>query len=236
MIKAITFDLWNTLLEDKDFTKHRINSLSRILSVEGFQIPKNDLLTAYRSASDHYREIWEINHRHLHVDRRVEYMLKQLEIELTDNVKLSIIEEFTEAFSVDPPAFKEDVKEVLESLRENYVIGIISDTGVTPGSIIRGHLRRCGVLKFFSSTAFSDEVGFCKPDSRVFEKALRELMIRPDEAVHVGDLLRTDVAGAKNVGMKSVWLSNESNMRYIDCTSDYVIKRLSELLDILDQF
>ena len=236
MIKAITFDLWNTLLEDKDFTEHRINSLSRILSVEGFQIPKNDLLMAYRSASDHYRNMWEINHRHLHVDRRVEYMLKQLEIELTDDVKLSIIEEFTEAFAVDPPAFKEGVKEVLECLRENYVMGIISDTGVTPGSIIRDHLRRCGMLQFFSSTVFSDEVGFCKPDSRVFEKALRELMIRPDEAVHVGDLLRTDVAGAKNVGMKSVWLSNESNMRYSDYTPDYVIKRLSELLDILDQF
>ncbi len=236
MMKAITFDLWNTLLEDKDFTKHRINSLLRILGFEGFPIPEKDLLSAYESASDRYRRMWEIDRRHLHVDRRVEHMLKQLGVELTDEVKLSIVEEFTEAFVVDPPAFKEDVREVLESLGEHYVMGIISDTGVTPGSIIREHLRKCGILRFFSSTVFSDEVGFCKPDPRVFEKALRELKVRAGEAVHVGDLLRTDVAGAKNVGMKAVWLSDKGDVGHIDCAPDYVINRLSELLVVLDKF
>ncbi len=236
MMKAITFDLWNTLLEDKDFTKHRINSLLRILGFEGFPIPEKDLLSAYESASDRYRRMWEIDRRHLHVDRRVEHMLKQLGVELTDEVKLSIVEEFTEAFVVDPPAFKEDVREVLENLGEHYVMGIISDTGVTPGSIIREHLRKCGILRFFSSTVFSDEVGFCKPDPRVFEKALRELKVRAGEAVHVGDLLRTDVAGAKNVGMKAVWLSDKGDVGHIDCAPDYVINRLSELLVVLDKF
>ena len=236
MMRAITFDLWNTLLEDKHYTEYRIDSLSRILGVEGFQIPKEDLLTAYRSATDRYRRMWEINHRHLHVDKRVEHMLKQLEIELSDDVKLSIVEEFTRAFTVDPPSFKEDVKEVLERLGDYYVMGIISDTGVTPGTIIREHLERTGILQFFSSTVFSDEVGFCKPDPRVFEKALRELKVRPEEAVHVGDLLRTDVVGAKNVGMKAVLVSNESDVRHVDCAPDYVISRLSELFDVLEQF
>lgn len=233
MIKAITFDLWNTLLEDKDFTEHRINLLSRILRDEGLQIPRNDMLTAYRSASDYYRREWEINHRHLPVDGRVEYMLKNLGIELMDDVKSSIIEEFMKAYTFDPPALKEDVKETLERLRDNYVMGIISDTGVTPGSIIREHLQSCGILHLFSSTVFSDEVELCKPDSRVFEKALKELMVRPEETVHVGDLLRTDVAGAKNMGMKAVWLRNNGNLRHNDCAPDYVINRLSELLEIL---
>lgn len=236
MIKAITFDLWNTLLEDKDFTEHRINYLSRILRVEGFHIPKNDLLMAYRLASDYYRKEWENNHRHLHVDRRVDYILKELGIELTDDIKRLIINEFMKAYAFDPPAFKEDVKETLERLRENYMMGIISDTGVTPGSIIRDHLQRCRILQFFSSTVFSDEVGFCKPDSRVFEKALQELRVKPEEVVHVGDLLRTDVAGAKSMGMKAVWLRNNRNMRHIACLPDYMINRLSELLDVLDQF
>jgi FMN phosphatase YigB (HAD superfamily) len=65
MIKAITFDLWNTLLEDKDFTEHRMNLLSGILRDEDLQIPRNDLLTTYNSASDYYRREWEINPRHL---------------------------------------------------------------------------------------------------------------------------------------------------------------------------
>ena len=225
MIKAITFDLWNTLLEDKDFTEHRMNLLSGILRDEDLQIPRNDLLTTYNSASDYYRREWEINHRHLPVDRRVEHILRELGIDLTDDVKSSIIEGFIKVYTVDPPALKEDVKETLERLRDNYVMGIISDTGVTPGSIIREHLQSCGILPFFSSTVFSDEVGLCKPDSRVFGKALKELMVRPEETVHVGDLLRTDVAGAKNMGMKVVWLRNNRNLRRIDCTPDYVINR-----------
>ena len=53
MIKAVTFDLWNTLLENKDFTEQRINSLKRDLEVEGLIFPDSELLRAYDSASDH---------------------------------------------------------------------------------------------------------------------------------------------------------------------------------------
>ncbi len=55
MIKAVTFDLWNTLLENKDFTKLRINSLKRALEDEGTHLPCNELLRAYEKASEYYR-------------------------------------------------------------------------------------------------------------------------------------------------------------------------------------
>jgi len=233
LIKAVTFDLWNTLLENKDFTEHRINALSRILQKEDFQISTNALLAAYRSASNYYRREWEINHRHLQIGKRIDHILGELEIELKDDVKLSIVKEFTKAFTIDPPAFKDDVKETLEELSNRYLMGIISDTGVTPGSVIRNYLQRCEVLQFFSSTVFSDEVGFCKPDIRVFRKALDELIVKPEEAIHVGDILRTDIAGAKRARMKAVWLSDRQKKSHEGPTPDYVIGRLSELLDIL---
>ena len=235
MIKAVTFDLWNTLLENKDFTEQRINSLKRDLEVEGLIFPDSEILRAYDSTSDHYRREWEQNHTHLSVERRVEHILKELRIPFTADLKRSVIVSFMNAYVVDPPGLKEGVEETLEALNGEYRMGIISDTGVTPGSIIREHLEDHELLHYFTSTVFSDEVGYCKPDPKAFEKALNELKARPEEAIHVGDLLRTDVAGAKEIGMKAVWVSDTGDYPRGEYSPDFVIKRLPELLDVIEK-
>ncbi len=235
MIKAVTFDLWNTLLENKDFTKLRINSLKRALEDEGTHLPCNELLRAYEKASEYYRREWEFNHSHLSVERRFEHIFSGLGILFTADLKRSVIDSFMNAFVVDPPVLKEGVRETLEALHGEYTMGIISDTGVTPGSIIRDHLEGHELLHYFTSTVFSNEVGYCKPDPRVFEKALNELKVRSEKAVHVGDLLRTDVAGAKGVGMKAVWVSEAGDNPHGEYSPDFVIKRLPELLDVIEK-
>ena len=231
----MTFDLWNTLLENKDFTEQRINFLKRDLKVEGFIFPDSELLKAYETASEHHRREWELNHSHLSVRRRVEHILAGLGIPFTADLIRSVNVSFMNAYVMDPPALKEGVEKTLEALNGEYRMGIISDTGVTPGSIIRDHLEGHELLHYFTSTVFSDEVGYCKPDPRVFEKALNELKVRPEEAVHVGDLLRTDVAGAKGVGMKAVWVSEAGDYPHGEYSPDFVIKRLPELVDALER-
>jgi putative hydrolase of the HAD superfamily len=235
VIKAVTFDLWNTLLENRDFTEPRINSLRRVLEDEGAHLPYGDLLRAYEKASEYYRREWELNRSHLSVERRVEHILTGLRIPFTADLKRSVISNFVNAFIMDPPALKEGVEETLEALNGECRMGIISDTGVTPGSIIRDHLEGHELLHYFKSTVFSDEVGYCKPDPKVFEKALNELEARPEEAVHVGDLLRTDIAGAKAIGMNAVWVSDTGDYLQGDCRPDFVIKRLPELLDVIEK-
>ncbi len=169
------------------------------------------------------------------MERRFEHIFSGLGILFTADLKRSVIDSFMNAFVVDPPVLKEGVRETLEALHGEYTMGIISDTGVTPGSIIRDHLEGHELLHYFTSTVFSNEVGYCKPDPRVFEKALNELKVRPEEAVHVGDLLRTDVAGAKGVGMKAVWVSEAGDYPHEECSPDFVIKRLPELVDIIEK-
>lgn len=231
----MTFDLWNTLMENKDFTEPRINSLKRDLEVESLFFTDSELLRAYNSASDHYRREWEQNHSHLNVERRVEHILKELRIPFTADLIRSVIDSFMNAYVVDPPALKGGVEETLEALNGEYRMGIISDTGVTPGSIICEHLEGHELLHYFTSTVFSDEVGYCKPDPKVFEKALNELKVRSEEAIHVGDLLRTDVAGAKGIGMKAVWVSDTGDYPHGEYSPDFVIKRLPELLDVIEK-
>jgi FMN phosphatase YigB (HAD superfamily) len=76
---------------------------------------------------------------------------------------------------------------------------------MTASPILLSHLERHGVLKYFDHWSFSDKVGAYKPSRIIFEHALDGLgNIDPARAAHVGDLRRTDVAGAIGMGMTAV--------------------------------
>lgn len=87
---------------------------------------------------------------------------------------------------------------------EGLVLGIVCDAGLTGGAILREFLAGKGLLEHFSGWGFSDEVGAYKPDPRIFDAALGSLGAAPGEAAHIGDLRRTDIAGARAMGMRSI--------------------------------
>ena len=94
---------------------------------------------------------------------------------------------------------------VLETLAARGVrLGIICDVGLTPSVLLREFLAAHGVLAHFSHWSFSDEVGVYKPHREIFEHALAGLGARADEALHIGDIRRTDIAGARGAGMRAV--------------------------------
>ena len=95
--------------------------------------------------------------------------------------------------------------EVLAELRRRRVpVGMVCDVGLTPSPMLRHYLDRLGLADLITACAFSDEVGCYKPDPLMFKTALGALGVEPHEAVHVGDLRRTDVAGARAMGMTAV--------------------------------
>jgi putative hydrolase of the HAD superfamily len=232
MIKAITFDLWNTLLEDKHFTAPRLQATAEALRDHGTPRSPEEIREAYRSAARAYRREWEEDQRHMTIDRRIRHMLHELHLESDEEFIREVINQFEGCFLEEPPALKEGVEETLNALTDRYHLGIISDTGVTPGNLIREYLDRRGLLHHFVSTIFSDETGYCKPHPFQFEKALRELDAVPPEAFHVGDLIRTDVAGAQAIGMKAVWVQTEGKTAPDHPKPDYTVTRLNQILAI----
>jgi FMN phosphatase YigB (HAD superfamily) len=81
---------------------------------------------------------------------------------------------------------------------------LIGDTGFSPGRVVRTLLDRVGLLPHLEVQIFSDEVRAPKPHSIPFRAALEGLGVEAHDAVHVGDLRRSDVAGARAAGMRSV--------------------------------
>jgi len=232
LIRALTFDLWNTLLIEKNYNELRVEALREALLGEGISRTRDEVTRAHEVATRRYNEVWAEDHRHLTNLERLNLSLELLGAQLPDDVKAFVVKQFAEAFLIDPPELNAGAEQTIRGLPTKIKLGIISDAGLTPGSVIRRFLAEKGLLECFSATVFSDELGYCKPDVRAFRRALGLLGATPSEAIHVGDLLRTDVAGAKAAGMKAVWLKVRETERVKGAAPDYIITSLSQLLEI----
>jgi putative hydrolase of the HAD superfamily len=233
LIKAVTFDLWNTLIVERSYTDLRVKAFREVLLGQGISRGREEILEAYEVAAERYNRMWAEEHRHFSNRERLALSLKLLGIDLPTDAGELVIRRWEDAFLLEPPSFNDGAKEVVKELSRRLRLGIISDTGVTPGSVIRRFLAERGLLGFFHATIFSDEIGYCKPDERAFGEALRQLGVIPREAAHIGDLLRTDVAGAKAAGMRAIWLNVKGQAVTEGAEPDHVVTSLSQLTDIL---
>ena len=236
MIEVVTLDLWNTLFVEKDYSMWRLEYLEEVLHEQGYHREPEEVRRAYDAANDHAWRVWELeNHRHLPIEERLDHLLSEIRIDLPLKTRSEIIGRFQEVIWNDLPPLTEGTMKTLEALEPSYRLGIISDSGITPGCVTREVLRDRGILDFFASTVFSDEVGLCKPHEAMFGTALRELDAEPAGAIHVGDLLRTDVAGSKAMGMKAVWLKTKRSTGLMKWVPDYEITVLPQLLGVLEE-
>lgn len=72
---------------------------------------------------------------------------------------------------------------------------------------LRPLLAALGLAEFFEVIVVSGEVGWHKPDPRLFDHAARQLGLPPDRMLHVGDSVEEDVRGAGRAGWSAVWLA-----------------------------
>jgi HAD superfamily hydrolase (TIGR01549 family) len=129
----------------------------------------------------------------------------------------------------------EGVAEVLERLAGRGLrLGIVCDVGFIESRLLRQALERHDVLHRFHHWSFSDEVGVYKPDRRIFEHALVGLGgVPPERAAHVGDIRRTDIQGARGIGMRTVRFAGVNDDQTDLPDADAVIRSYAELPGVL---
>jgi len=241
MIKAVTIDLWGTVVVDSPSTderyrRERLAGLETTLLRFGFRVPAADLARAYSESGRHLARIWR-RWRDVPVERHVTLLLQAVDPALPGRVGAEAIIALTTAYSspalLAPPSLDEGTGRVLEALRDRDIaVGLVSNTLRTPGEVLRTILKRQGVLNRFAATVFSDECGVRKPDPAIFDIALERLGMDRKEVVHVGDDPILDVEGARAAGLRVVQLAPGQGWasRY---TPDAVIERLRDLPGVL---
>jgi putative hydrolase of the HAD superfamily len=110
-------------------------------------------------------------------------------------------------------------------------LGVISNTFV-PGFVHDRHLEIAGLLEFLPVRIYSSEVGYRKPDRRIFEAALSRLGVTAGETLFVGDLIKTDIIGARRMGMRTALKQPFANLRP-HRIADHVVRRIADLIDLL---
>jgi HAD superfamily hydrolase (TIGR01509 family) len=125
-----------------------------------------------------------------------------------------------------------DTRPVLSALRaRGYPLGLVSDCTSLMG---RSVVERLGLVPYFDAVALSHEVGYAKPHPAIYRAAFEALGVQPVNCLYVGDGNSDELNGAKALGMTTVRIDQEGGYGRMGCPadSDYLIVRLSELLDL----
>ncbi len=247
-IKVIFFDLWNTLfleerLVQKKWHSIRVSSITKSLNKLGFNITYENVSRMYKKIQCIFREQQRVELVVTTPRQQLELLFGCLEIpsdQISTMHKDHLLELYISAAMNPLPTLDSNSEYILEYLiHKKKKIGLISNTGSTPGSIIRKILSEHNIKKYFSLFLFSDEVKFPKPHKSIFKRALSQASIdNPKNCVMIGDDYRTDIIEAKNIGMTTIWLNkNRKDIRSIinpqNIYHDYLIESLKEIDSIL---
>ena len=126
------------------------------------------------------------------------------------------------------------VLEVLNQLREHYLLAVVSDA---QSAYALPELRAVGLHEYFDPVIISGDYGYRKPDARLFQKALDRLQVLPSQAIFIGNDGYRDIFRARQVGIKTILFRPTPDItRPNGAEPDYIIREFAELARALDFF
>ncbi len=240
-IKAVLFDMGSTLLEFENrpwegLLQLGIDAVYDALHTRGASLPDRQVF--YQQFGDAYRATWQEAEQSLvemEVRVLVENTVQELGMPLSAAEVWHLVRAHYAPISAQVTIYPDTVETLLHVRQRGLKVGLVSNT-VWPGQLHKEDLARFGIFEFFDHLLFSADVGVRKPHPQIFQAALQALDVPPHQAVFVGDRFPEDVAGAKRVGMWSVWKERPDRERDPQIIPDAHIVHLQELLTLLDRW
>lgn len=221
MVSVLFFDFSETLVHGELDVPACRRSVVDFLSSSGHRISKMEYEYAIEASLE-----WRRSKRQERLEITSEEFerktLKKLGIESTDRLIRNI--ERIEFKHYNWKLFPR-VQEILEDLHHNYRLGIISNSSST--SVIQV-LRQKLLFNLFDPIVLSRDVGFRKPDPKIFEYALDLAGVNPVDAIFIGDSFMKDILGAKNVGMRTIWIMHHG-AESLSPSSDGIATNFAEI-------
>lgn len=192
MIKEIIFDFGNVICSfTNDIFIKRVSNLTEKTKEEVFDLvyKKSDITKRAESGAITSQEFYK---------------------ELSDLCGLNVsYEELKEIYSKDKFTPIKGMKELIESLKIKYKIGLLSNTSEWDYDYI---LKTAPIVKSFDTITTSFGAGAMKPSPIIFEDALRKSQLKPEECLYTDDIADY-VEAAKKIGMKAVQFTTIEKFR-----------------------
>jgi putative hydrolase of the HAD superfamily len=237
VLRAVTFDFWNTIAHSRPgaLGEARHRAVAAACESCGTEVEAAVLAATLDEVARRWELAWAEG-THLHPSDAAEMVATSLGVEGAS--RRAVAEAFLGAAREASIELSPGIGACLEALSERGIrMGIVCDVGFSGGELLRGVLAEEGLLDHFHGWGFSDEVGRYKPAPQIFEAALEALGAGPSESMHVGDLRRTDIAGAAALGMRTVRYRGVHDDRDAGAgvEADFVLDSHDQLPGIVDR-
>lgn len=251
MLKAIAFDLWETLITDtpdvsRQQERLRLTRMEQILAARGHADLADRIEKAYRALWHRCHDLYWSADRDIPCSRQIEHFLEELELDpasFAGEVASELEHAYAHAAVEILPLPVSGAPEMLAELKSRgFGVGLISNTGRTPGYALRRILDDLGLSSWIDVMVFSNEHGHCKPQASIFEELRRGLGVQYEELMFVGDNLYVDVHGAQRCGMRGVHFIPPVRGTAVappvdhglEIVPDATIHRLPDILEVID--
>lgn len=214
---VVSFDLWMTLIRnDGRRFKDARNVLLGGHLVPNYSCEEFDVIM--RAVDKQADGIAESRGADVMFRERVEMLAAAVDAEVPNEESMrALYARQGELFKQMPPVLLDPTTpELFDRLKAaGYQLAAMSNTGFMLADQMRPALDQLGIGQKFDYQVFSSEVGYAKPDKRIFEHLLRLTGTTPDNIIHVGDNPRADVGGATSMGMRAILLDESMPLRTI---------------------
>jgi HAD superfamily hydrolase (TIGR01549 family) len=218
--RVIFFDIGYTLIDETKAWDDRFYRLYRALAQRDIHVTGEDIWHAYHDACESFepRQWVAVVETFAKTEAMAEALLRTV-----DGWRHDLELPFPGATNV------------LKTLSQWYKLGIIANQ--SKGT--RDRVVQRGWGEYFKVIMASAEAGISKPDPILFERALTDAKIEPQQAVMVGDRLDNDIAPAKKLGMRTIHVrqggSGKQVPRSDEERADATVDKLADVIDLLSK-
>jgi YjjG family noncanonical pyrimidine nucleotidase len=228
MYRCLLFDLDHTLWDYETNSRESLSELYVEFELNQRGVDEKKFLDTFYVVNN---ELWNLYdrgllHRDVIRNERFHKILMALGV---DDYNMSL--DLSHEYVTQSPKKKnliEGCKETLAYLQPKYPMVIVTNGF---DEIQSTKLSSGGIEHYFKSIVTSARSGHKKPAKEIFEFALRENNASPHEAIMIGDNLMTDIAGATNAKIDTVFF-NPNKVKH-DTKVNYEIESLRELMNFL---
>lgn len=223
MIKAVLIDIDDTIF---DFEKCSKNSFLKTLEKFNLKFKEEDF-SYFNKVNDILwtkQKLGEINIKKVFIKR--DYLMGKY---FNLNIEKGLFNDLFVKFLYDEIEMVDGIEDLLLYLSDKYKIFTASN-GIY--KMQENRLKKSNLDKYFDKIFVSDKIGFEKPDKKFFQKIMDLTKFSNDDLIMIGDSIKSDIIGAKNSKIKSIYL-NKEDKKISDKNFTYQVKNLSEIKKIL---